>query len=293
TGPGPERAVYRMAVATAVHNSQFWIEAGSSGFYIPVFSTMSFVAIYDRCQAFAAFGSLLALHCYVLGQGPFPVSVWLLVALALAPWLTMTPDDPIPSSLSHPLCQFLLNIMEIQAITAPRTQQVHDGWTIAFMSKVLLGSDTPWNHPEFLALKRGFDITVGDSSVINVRYPTFILPYIWLMQLQRLSVHRPALAVLTCLYDRQIRKVEDVSDRLGFHITRAGDDGTTPLFAALFRLLFRRYLVATGHPLQLRGLVIEEEKWMADADNELLRVGLLLEAATDADLRPVSSSWSI
>jgi hypothetical protein len=25
-----------------------------------------------------------------------------------------------------------------------------------------------WNHPEYLGLKRGFDIAVGDSSVIQV-----------------------------------------------------------------------------------------------------------------------------
>ncbi|KAJ7635875.1 hypothetical protein B0H17DRAFT_1149645 [Mycena rosella] len=286
TGPGPERAVYRLAIATAIQNSEFWVEAGSSGYYIPVLS-MASVAIPDRCQTFSAFGSLLALHAYTLGQGPFPGMVIpkdVLAALdpvafdILAPWLSMSPSDPMPTNIVHPLCQFLLNVMDMQAfhISAPRTQQVHDGWTITFMSKVLLGTSTPWDHPEFIALKDGFDIEVGDTSV-----------------LKRLVVHKPALAMLACLYDRQIRKVEDIVDRLVFEIIHSSPDGTTPYFAALFRLLLRRYLVGIGHPPKLRGAVIGDEDWSAQVNNELLRVSLLLEAATDTDLRPTSQSWSI
>ncbi|KAJ7697016.1 hypothetical protein B0H17DRAFT_1130661 [Mycena rosella] len=286
TGTGPERAVYHLAIATAIQNSEFWVEAGSSGYYIPVLS-MASVAIPDRCQTFSAFGSLLALHAYTLGQGPFPGMVIpkdVLAALdpvafdILAPWLSMSPSDPMPTNIVHPLCQFLLNVMDMQAfhISAPRTQQVHNGWTITFMSKVLLGTSTPWDHPEFIALKDGFDIEVGDTSV-----------------LKRLVVHKPALAMLACLYDRQIRKVEDIVDRLVFEIIHSSPDGTTPYFAALFRLLLRRYLVGIGHPPKLRGAVIGDEDWSAQVNNELLRVSLLLEAATDTDLRPTSQSWSI
>ncbi|KAJ7638069.1 hypothetical protein B0H17DRAFT_1149275 [Mycena rosella] len=267
TGTGPERAVYHLAIPTAIQNSEFWVEAGSSGYYIPVLS-MASVAIPDRCQTFSAFGSLLALHAYTLGQGPFPGMVIpkdVLAALdpvafdILAPWLSMSPSDLMPTNIVHPLCQFLLNVMDMQAfhISAPRTQQVHNGWTITFMSKVLLGTSTPWDHPEFIALKDGFDIEVGDTSVLK------------------------------------IRKVEDIVDRLVFEIIHSSPDGTTPYFAALFRLLLRRYLVGIGHPPKLRGAVIGDEDWSAQVNNELLRVSLLLEAATDTDLRPTSQSWSI
>jgi hypothetical protein len=39
-----------------------------------------------------------------------------------------------------------------------------------FMCKVLLGSTSFWDHPEFLALKRGFDITIKGTSVVRVCY---------------------------------------------------------------------------------------------------------------------------
>lgn len=128
--------MYRKTVMNAVENHHFWVEVGSSGFYVPVFSVAT-IAIPDRCQMFTAYGTLLALHCYVLGQGPLPVSIWLLLVLivgeegmlipkevlaaldpvafdTLAPWLTMTPSDPIPTHFAHPLSQFLVNVVDVQ-----------------------------------------------------------------------------------------------------------------------------------------------------------------------------------
>jgi hypothetical protein len=135
-GPGPERAIYRQAIATAVQDRRFWAPAGSGGFFLPVFSFANFV-VRERCEIFSAYGSLLALHCYALGQGPIPVSIWLLVALTagregmlippevllaldpeafdiLAPWMTLKVSDPLPTDLMHPLVQFLMTVMETQ-----------------------------------------------------------------------------------------------------------------------------------------------------------------------------------
>ncbi|KAF8173419.1 hypothetical protein K438DRAFT_1772222 [Mycena galopus ATCC 62051] len=299
-GPGPERAVYRHAIATAVQNHHFWAPAASSGFFIPVFSIAS-VEIPERCQMFAAYGSLLALHCVILGQGPIPISIWLLLALvagkegmlippavllaldpeafdALTPWLTLKRNDPMPSNLMHPTCQFLLNVMERQPweIASNRTALFHDGCTIAFMCQVLLGGNSFWDHPEFLALKRGFNITVGETSVVT-----------------RLLKDRTAIAMLACMYDRQVRNVDDIIDRITCTTYIDSDDGTTPYFGALFRLLLIRYLAGPGHPPQACGTLVERDQWEKEEQNGVLRVGLLLEAATDTDLRPTSQSWSI
>jgi hypothetical protein len=99
--------------------------------------------------------------------------------------------------------------------------------------------------------------------------------------------------MLTCLYDRKVRNLEDVIDRVTCTLVRTADDGTTPYFGALFRLLLLRYLAGVGHPPQLRGGLIAEDEWTKQVNNRLLRVGLLLEAATDTDLRPTSQSWAI
>ncbi|KAJ7893140.1 hypothetical protein B0H14DRAFT_3125902, partial [Mycena olivaceomarginata] len=133
-------------------------------------------------------------HCIAtpLGQGPIPVSIWLLVALTagregmlippevllaldpeafdiLAPWMTLKVSDPLPTNLMHPLVQFLMTVMETQPgdIGNNRTEDFHNACTIMFMCKVLLGSTSFWDHPEFLALKRGFDITIKGTSVVR------------------------------------------------------------------------------------------------------------------------------
>ncbi|KAJ7833508.1 hypothetical protein B0H14DRAFT_3710538 [Mycena olivaceomarginata] len=196
-GPGPERALYRHAISTATQDHRYWAPAASGHFFVPVFSITS-IAIPERFQVFAAYGALLALHCFILGQGPIPISPWLLLALVsgkpgmlvptpvllaldpdafdtLAPWLTMKVDDPMPSNLMHPVCQFLINVIERQP------------WEVAmaFMSKVLLGGTGFWDHPEYLALQRGFDIAVGDTTFVSSFAP------------------RSPVAMLACLYDRQ------------------------------------------------------------------------------------------
>ncbi|KAJ6623730.1 hypothetical protein B0H10DRAFT_1943797 [Mycena sp. CBHHK59/15] len=88
------------------------------------------VEIPARINIFSSYGTLLAIHCYALGLGPVPPTL----------------------------------------IDSPRTQEVHDSWTITFMSKVLLGTTTLWTHPEFLALQRGFNIRVGATTIVEVTW---------------------------------------------------------------------------------------------------------------------------
>ncbi|KAJ7810366.1 hypothetical protein B0H14DRAFT_3757657 [Mycena olivaceomarginata] len=239
-GPGPERAIYRQAIATAVQDRRFRAPAGSGGFFLPVFSFANFV-VRERCEIFppmahcshciaTPWARVLFRCCWPLDPEAFDI---------LAPWMTLKVSDPLPTDLMHPLVQFLMTVMETQPgdIGNNRTEDFHNACTIMFMCKVLLGSTSFWNHPEFLALKRGFDITIKGTSVVRV-------------------CHHPDAA-------------------------------------ALFRLLATRYLSGVGHPVQLRAGVLEEGEWQKEAGNPLLRVALLLQAATDTDLRPIAQTWSI
>ncbi|KAJ6462976.1 hypothetical protein C8R45DRAFT_1177882 [Mycena sanguinolenta] len=300
-GPGPERALFRMAVSGLPEYSHFWTPASTGGFFIPLFSIAG-VAIPERCETFAAYGSLLALHCFILGQGPIPISPWLLLALVcgkcgmlippevlfaldpdafdiLAPWLTMKASDTMPTHPLHPVSQFLINVMERQLrdVENTRSSEHHDAYTIAFTAKVLLGTDTLWDHPEYLALARGFDIVAGGTSFVK----------------SLTAGSRTGLGMITCFYDRRIKNIGDIIDHVRCIIGRSAVDGTTAYFGALFRLLLIRYLSGIGHPPQLRGGLIESGEWESEQNNTLLRVGLLLAAATDTDLRPTFETWSI
>jgi hypothetical protein len=53
-------------------------------------------------------------------------------------------------------------------IRSPHTQDIRDGWTITFLSAVLLGNTGIWTHPEFLIIKSGFDLQVGRKRFIAV-----------------------------------------------------------------------------------------------------------------------------
>jgi hypothetical protein len=159
---------------------------------------------------------------------------------------------------------------------------------------VLLGVTNFWDRAEFLSMQQGFDIAVGATSVVTVcAHPHRLALSLNTLVLQKLTTSRSAIAMLACLYDRQVRNQSDIIDRITCTISTPSDDGTTPYFGALFRLLLVRYLSSAGHPPQLRGSVVEDGEWEKQSSNTLLRVGLLLEAATDTDLRPTSQTWSI
>jgi hypothetical protein len=84
-------------------------------------------------------GIFLALHCFLLQQGPMPISIWVLLALIhgdramlipehvlfhmdpgahtiLVPWYTFDRDMPVPraSEASHPLRVFIIDHMDMQ-----------------------------------------------------------------------------------------------------------------------------------------------------------------------------------
>ncbi|KAJ7213369.1 hypothetical protein C8J57DRAFT_1538782 [Mycena rebaudengoi] len=240
-GPGPTRAVYRKAIADVVEDHNYWQQAPSP-------------------------------------SGPRPISMWLLLALIagrdgmlipqqylaaldpvafdrLAPWLTLAPEDEIPTSFMHPLCQFLMETMDMQPymISSPRTRAEHDDWTITFMSKVLLGDTQLWTRPEFLAMRRGFNVTIGNTTLV-----------------EQFIQRRTALHLLSTLYDRQVRDIDDFSRRLVFRI-----------------------LMSTGHPAYLRGSLIQEDEFANKAEDSLLRARLFLGASSDSDLLPMSEAWTI
>ncbi|KAJ7160770.1 hypothetical protein C8R46DRAFT_1038007 [Mycena filopes] len=191
-GPGPERAVHRRAIALATQDHHLWQQAPNSQYMVPKF-TPGDVAIPSRNALFKAHGTLLAIHCATLACGPHPVSIWLLIALSmgpramlllknylaaldpvafncLAPWFMFGPADDLPTHFLHPFNQFLMNVMDIQPsmIESPRTPEVHDSWTILFVTKVLfkLNDTDIWKRPEFASVKRGFDVAFGNTTFI-------------------------------------------------------------------------------------------------------------------------------
>ncbi|KAJ6560922.1 hypothetical protein B0H10DRAFT_2445847 [Mycena sp. CBHHK59/15] len=180
----------------------------------------------------------------------------------LAPWLMLELEDPIPTNLRHPLCQFLINHMDMQPsmIASPHSPQLRKSMGI----------------PEFRAIQYGVDIPIGTSSFS-----------------MRLVSDNNVLPLPACMYDSQVCHVEDVTSHIDCSILMSATDGTTPYYGALFCLLLLRYLDGVGHPLELRGGVVGEDEWSKHINDPLCRVKLFLEAISDNNLLPAIESWQI
>lgn len=54
-------------------------------------------------------------------------------------------------------------------IPPTRTAAEHDNWTVSFLSQLLLQSQLPWDHPEFIALADGFNIPLSTGGIRNYK----------------------------------------------------------------------------------------------------------------------------
>ncbi|KAJ6570006.1 hypothetical protein B0H10DRAFT_2444595 [Mycena sp. CBHHK59/15] len=301
-GFGPERAAMRDACLVLASRHNFWQPVPSSEMFRPVLNPTG-MALPHRINTFRAHGTFLALHCFFLQHGPLPISIWVLLALIggreamlipkhillhmdpaaydiLAPWYDWHQDMPIPpiGQPSHPLRLFIYEHMvgiQPSIISDVRTKDEHDGWIISAFAALLLGHPDPWKHPEFIALKEGFNIGIKSMRFTDTIRSRGVLPF------------------LVAIYDRRVKTVEDVSKHLHFDIINRASGSTTAYFAKLFELRVRRYIEAVGHPPQLRMLEVSDEEFIANRYSPLLRATLILVLGSDSDMCPTSDTWGI
>ncbi|KAF7371560.1 hypothetical protein MVEN_00011100 [Mycena venus] len=307
-GAGPERATMRAACDVIASRHHYWQQATGSFMFRPVLTPVNTPIeerIHEeRIQTFYAHGTFLALHCFLLKQGPLPISIWLLLALVngrkamiipkhilmnldpgaydiLAPWYDFHSDTPVPlpREATHPLRQFILERMpqEIQPnlIRNERTEEEHEAWVISAFASVLLGHHLPWAHPEFIALRDGFNICIK-----SIRFAQ--------------SIRRQgALPFLVAIYNLRIKTVEDVAPHLHFEILTRSSDKTTPFFLKLFQLRVEHYLNGLGQPAALRGVQVSEEEYEEKRSDPLLRANLVLVSGSDSNLLPIEDNWKI
>ncbi|KAJ7182539.1 hypothetical protein C8R43DRAFT_1116178 [Mycena crocata] len=247
TGPGPQRATFRAAAALLASNTSHWMTVPESGFVVPKIGINPDTSL----QRVRGKESMIIPANLLLYLDPGAYNV-------LEPWYNFHFDSPLPrlTNINNSLLHFLINILEMQPsdIEEDRTPEEHQSLLIMAFSRVLLGHSSPWTHPKFLALQRGFNITIGDvefSKIIKHRFSP--------------------LAFLIAL----------------------NTDSTTLYFAKLFEVFLQRYVHGCGHPSQLSGVEISEADIFASRNDPLLRANLLLGAAGDTDMCPMDDEWKI
>jgi hypothetical protein len=165
--------------------------------------------------------------------------------------------------------------------------------TRALLSSVLIGHADPWKHPEFLAYREGFDVTVfGWSKFIDVRLCCSLIRSQLMKSSQTFSVAKDGPSYLHLLiagmYNRRITDVKQILERLSFS-TAADESEVNILLFDIFQLRMKRYLIGVSHPLPLKGTAISLEDFAKDSENHLLRCHLFLLAISDSDLLPLDA----
>jgi hypothetical protein len=70
--------------------------------------------------------------------------------------------------LAAPFSQCIHTPFQPNLISNTRTIDEHNGWLISAFATVLLGSPAPWEHPEYLALRAGFNKAFGTVRFASV-----------------------------------------------------------------------------------------------------------------------------
>ncbi|KAJ7212438.1 hypothetical protein C8J57DRAFT_1256371 [Mycena rebaudengoi] len=308
-GRGIEHAVFRTVLSLISEQYNFWVSSQAE----PTFSTFSLYPLpgitEERKSRFYSHGRAIALHLFYYGHG-LSVGLWPILAIVLGrdsmllgenflreispsiaaqfkPWFALAPADPIPTSLSDPVCGLIMDMsLTPSMISSPRTKQQHDDWTVTLLSHALLAHDNPWQHPEFLALSDGFNMPLnGLSNMFTFNH-----------QFHDLSPLRAA-CLIAGMFHRQVQSIEnEIVPHLQFAVL--GLLTATPevaILCDLFKLRLIRYLQGTGHPQWLRthGLIATDQEMQRGQANQFLRAHLLLLTALESSLLPISESWLI
>ncbi|KAJ7716452.1 hypothetical protein B0H16DRAFT_1801398 [Mycena metata] len=257
-GCGVEQSVWRHILESIAKENQFWrpftVEADHATFILSLVSTPA------RTAQFYVHGQLITIHMYYYGHG-LSIGLWPVLVLALGrqsmllginflqlispnvaaelwSWFALRPEDPIPTSLAHPVCTLIIETLDIQPSLMPSvcTSDQHDNLTVKLMLWKVLGydSDTLWTSPDFVSASSGFDRRLSQDYSFCHAFRT---------------VHPlKAACLIWGMYHRQVQNLPvDVLPHL--HFAALGYPNTPPVLTnltLLFEMRLKWYLAGRG-----------------------------------------------
>ncbi|GBE82503.1 hypothetical protein SCP_0408870 [Sparassis crispa] len=281
-GAAPEKAVLRDAIAQMTSEVRFWVEKG-------VYKSLVFHSSTDHFRTrdciLKAYGFLCLMHLVNLGQGPEPVSPFLLQAVidgrsnilidrefilsldpgqfaVLQPWYDWNGTSPLTTDPKTDLGALLIEAdIVIEALSLEGMDEAErNGVERTLVSRVLLGHIDPTHHPDLLAFREGLNFQLRPGQDI------------------RKTMEGRTKALLGALNDKEDQQTEVERQ----HELR-------------FAELLIRYLHGKGHPDHewIRGEVVPEDMYMKEHENVVHRVRLLLQVMTGSDLLPLGEHWKL
>ncbi|KAK0494257.1 hypothetical protein EDD18DRAFT_1107284 [Armillaria luteobubalina] len=311
-GPVVERVVQLASLQEMVSNHDYWRRRADGSFSLYV-SASGYVS-QRRMDYLEASGRLIAWSLLHLGQG-FVVSPWVALAivagreafsaltyediaiistadaallrsfLALEPKSTLQYDasQHADNSAYHDV-QYILGLtlgFDMVDLKHPRSEQEHAHLKGRVCCAVLLDHDTYWEHPDFLALRKGFDLRLH-----------YLCENVTLLSKTK---RYPAMRLIQQLYSPFV-DIEDLIAHIEFKLPGKMDLPEDKYQRAVFLLFQRRiktYLRGRGHPRSTRGGLVDEAQFDKEKDVATIRGALLLSAMQGLPRPPIDPSYSL
>ncbi|KAJ7435597.1 hypothetical protein B0H11DRAFT_1937423 [Mycena galericulata] len=304
TGPGPEHSVYIQGLNIRLSHTRRWTK--SQGMYFrPQLYPMTDVHREDVISEFKVDGTWAALYIVQVGMGPDPLCPFLLLAATqhdrqwlgdlslsyifsldpsaakiLAPWFKLTPDQvfKFPDDINHPAMALVATYLNvpISDFTVARDPAAHRAMHIRILCQFFFSYPDPWQHPEFMAFVAGFDIRLKGAH-------TFLS--------HCTNIHTVK-ALIAALYNRRIKSVDEVIEKIEFEATRSADTAEK-LRRELFQMLFFRWIRGIGFPRSIRGKFVTAAQYKAQRKNPLIRAESFLYSMTGNRAIPLNPEFRL
>ncbi|KAK0231680.1 hypothetical protein EDD85DRAFT_793346 [Armillaria nabsnona] len=312
-GPAVERVIQLASLQEMVSDHEYWRHRADGSFSLYV-SASEYVS-QRRTDYLEASGRLIAWSLLHLGQG-FVVLPWVVLAIVagreafsaltyediaaistadavpLQSFLALEPKSTLQYDTSRDAdnsayrdLQYIFGLtlgFDMVDLKHPRSEQEHAHLKGRVCCAVLLDHDTYWEHPDFLALRKGFDLQLHYSCESTT--------------LLEKTKRYPAMRLIQQLHSPFI-DVEDLITHIEFKIPDKKMDLHEGKYQRAIFLLFQHriktYLRGRGHPRSTRGGLVDEAQFDKEKDVATIRGALLLSAMRGLPRPPIDPSYAL
>ncbi|KAH8802352.1 hypothetical protein DL96DRAFT_1773980 [Flagelloscypha sp. PMI_526] len=310
SGSSPILDVLTRMLVDVTNEAVEWIDGPhDSNYKIPNFEPVEGILRPNYFQPLEVAGVLTGFYIGRHGLAPLPISPFFIAAIAsedpstilslphsdyallepsvftkMADILCWDINDERPREIGHPICQFILSVFGYLPSAVPNRfgdKDEYDRFMARCWRKVLFDNVNAFEHPAFLAFRKGFQLSV-DSSTAN---PNFSVA-------QMIGEGGRLRENMVYMYNQIPDDIKQVLPK----VKCVPHSRTTKdlLYTALFELRVRQYLLRSGHPEAMRETVgISREQFEKAKADPSFRWRLLVTAFTGTPQMSPIPEWDI
>ena len=159
------------------------------------------------------------------------------------------------------------------------------------LASILVGHHNPWQHPNFIAFKEGFNCVEG-HALIEVHFRVLVqymksCSSLYKIPDLHLNGNRYLQRFLSTVYNRRIENPADVIPLIHWEV-EVEEDELGSILCRLFIVRLVRWMSGTGHPrLMLEQGQVAQDLYDCDERDHGLRARLFYQTSSGSDLRMI------